>query len=418
MDREGVLFVFDERENEIEPHSSTARRRLFGCTVFLGGDFMGKIDDVFNYAKTKRVSFANSDKKSKTNNSANTWDTYRDVMNTYEKWLQREHGLKDITRAKARHGKEYMQMMIDKGSSSFTISKFPHALHALQQLARESGVYKGLKLGRKDDLVKMKAEAGIVRKSSESKALRATSQDFEKVQAAILSSKSPRAQEVAEIHQIQRGVGCRIHEVVKMEKGHISFNDYGHATVYIKGKGGHERWVEVKDPNTLSLLQSKMDGKKDGATLFPLTDRKGNDKARRDAIKQVQSNVARAALRAGVYGSGGETYNTQSARKVFAQERVNYYAGLSLGQLQRELARRISTDPGGKLGEKAKSELQGIRNKIRLEIAGKRTAEQGHALRQAREFNEKELSLFLVSVDTGHFRISITRYYCEYPSKN
>lgn len=387
-----------------------------------------KIEAVFEYANKHQVTFVDPTVKGyKVNNATTTWNTYADGMKTYEKWLQEEKGLKDITRAKPRHGVEYMEMMIEKhengkrGGSAFTISKFPHALHAMQNLAKESGVYKGLKLGNKQDLLDMKNEAGIVRKSSESTSLKANSEDFAKVQTEILRSKSPQKEEIGQMHQVQRGVGCRIHEVEKLKKEDITLHADGRATVYIKGKGGLERWVEVRDRVTVELLKDKTDGKKDGATVFSVKDKNGNDKSRKNAINQVQDVVSKAAERAEV-NRNGKTYNTHAARKVFAQERMNEYASMTKKELEKELARRIRNypldkDENNKLKAKKENELNNLRKKIHLEIKGKRTKEQGEKLRKERQFNHKELCTFLVSIDTGHFRLNIMRYYCEYPIK-
>lgn len=387
-----------------------------------------KIDAVFEWAKNHKVTFVDQDKKKyKVNNAATTWDTYADVMKTYENWLKNEQGLKDITRAKPKHAVEYMKQMIEKrengerGGSAFTISKFPHALHAMQNLARESGVYRGLKLGNKQDLLDLKNNAGIVRKSDESKSLKATSEDFDKVQNEILRSKSSQKEEIAEIHFAQRAIGLRIHEAIKLKKEDITFNKDDTATVYVKGKGGLERWVEVRNERAVDFLLEKTDRKKGGAEVFSIKDRNGNDKSRGNAINQVQDVVSRAADRAGVERDG-KTYNTHSARKVFAQDRMNEYAGMSYKKLEKELARRIRNYPpdkdgNNKLKQKKENELDQLRNKIRLEIPGKRTREEGLEKRKNRHFNHKELCTFLVSIDTGHFRLSIMRYYCDYPKK-
>ncbi|WP_052342850.1 site-specific integrase [Bacillus sp. EB01] len=387
--------------------------------------FESKIDRVFEWAKSKQITFIDSSNKPyKVNNSHATWKTYSDIMKTFEKWLQETHGLKDITRAKPRHGIEYMQQMIDKnimkvkGGSAFTLSRFPHALHALQSIAKESGVYRGLKLGNKNDLIQMKNIAGIKRKSDESRCLKATSHDFEKVQNQIYLSKSPQKELIADIHQIQRGVGCRIHEVMKMKKEHITFSQDGTATVYIKGKGGLERWVRVDDKQTTALLKDRTEGKRGGAYVIQVKDREGNDKGRTNAIKHVQDIISAAAERAGV-SRDGKTYSTHSARKVYAAERLKKYASLSYNQLNKELTNRIKTFPLDKNGQnklkiKKDNELQQLRYKI--DPKGTRySKEKREHLRKRREFTHKELALFLVSIDTGHFRINIIRYYADYP---
>lgn len=387
-----------------------------------------KIDRVFEFAKKNQVTFVNqSQKPYKVNNSHSTWTNYANDMKTFEKWLQEVHGLKDITRAKPKHGVDYMQQMMvkherkERGGSAFTLSRFPHALHALQSLARESGVYKGLKLGSKQVLLDMKNAAGITRKSDESTCLKANSQDFKKVQYEILNSKSPQKQLVAEIQQIQRGIGCRIEEALKLKKEHITYHKDGLATIYIKGKGGLERWVKVNDEQTIDLIKAKTEGKKGGAPVFQIKDRQGNDKSIKQAKNLVQEVVRGAAGRAGI-ARNGANYSSHSARKVFAQERMNKYSKMSYKQLDKILAKVIHEYPSqengvNKLKQKKDNELQQIRNKI--DPKGKLySREERNKKRNARKFNHKELCLFLVSIDTGHFRCNIIRYYADYPSYN
>lgn len=381
--------------------------------------FTSKINGVYDWLKKQQITFVDQDKKAyKKNNSHSTWDTYCNVMKTYEKWLQKEHGLKDITRAKPKHAEEYMQNLIDKykrgEGSAYTLSKFPHALHSLQQSARDSKVYRGLKLGNKADLIAMKNGEGIQRKSSESKCLKANASDFDKVQNEIANSRSPQKEIIMNIHQIQRGVGCRIHEVVKMKGEDITFNSNGSATVYIKGKGGLERWVHVDDKKTIELLKEQTKDKKDGAYVFPLKNKEGNDKNLSSSMKLAKDVIRSAAERSGV-DRDEKTYSTHSARKVYAQERMNAYASMSQEQLQKELTKRIRNYPIDKHGknrlkEKVDSELQEKRNKITRD-----DKDEQKRLRKERDWTHKELCEFMVSIDTGHFRTNIMRYYCDYP---
>lgn len=388
-----------------------------------------KIEGVFEWASKREITFADTDKKiHKKNNSAKTWRNYSDAMITYENWLKNEKGLKDITRAKPSHGIEYMQMMMKKhengerGGSPQKMNAFIHGLHALQSLCRESGIFRGLKLGNKEDLKTMKNDAGIIRKSSETTCLKANANDFEKFKGELERSKSPQKETIINIAQTQRGVGCRIFEAIGMKKEDITFKKDGTATVYIMGKGGLERWVEVKDKETIKLLKEKTKDISNGSYLFPVKDRYGNDKDQERAAKHAADVMEKAGERAGLERDGAK-YTSHSNRKVYCQEKVNEYAKMSTNQLERELARRIkeyplTKDGRNKLKEQKDSELQGIRNKIRLEIKGKRTKEEGIKKREEREFTHKELALFLASIDTGHFRVSIMRYYCDYPKNS
>ena len=385
-----------------------------------------KIESVFEWAMKQQITFADTDKKiHKKNNSSTTWKNYTREMKAYENWLIKEKGLKDITRAKPKHGIEYMEMLMEKnrngvrGGSVDKMNAFIHGLHALQSLCRESGVFRGLKLGNKEDLKQMKNDNGFIRKSDETSCLKANENDFKVFKESLERSKSPQKETIITIAQIQRGVGCRISEAIDMKKEDITINKDGTAIVYIKGKGGLERWVEVRDKETVKFLKETTEDKKGGSFVVQIKDRDGNDKTHEKAIAQAMDVMEKAGERAGLERNGAK-YTSHSNRKVFAQEQVDKYAKMSMNQLERELARRIrefprTEDGRNKLKEQKDSELTGIRNKIRLEIKGRRTKEEGLKLRKEREFNHKELVLFLASIDTGHFRVSIMRYYAVYP---
>lgn len=381
-----------------------------------------RIDKVFEWAKKEGVIWTTS-KSNKERNADSSYKTYANIMKTYEKYLKEKVGLKDITRAKPKHAVEFMQDQIniyknEEKGSAYTMRQFPHALHALQMSARESGAYKGLKLGSKSDLLQLLNDNKIYRKSEASKALKANSSDYQKVHAEILKSKSPQSKTIADIHQTQRYIGCRIHEAVKIKKQDVEFHKDGTATVYIKGKGGHDRWVCVKHKETIDLLKENTCDKKDGAFIFQVKNRRGNDKAKASAQKNCQDVIRAAAERAGV-DREGKKYVTHSGRKVFAQDQMNIYARKSYKQLEKELQQRIKKYPldknnRNKLEKKVRDELNEFRKKIDQK-GMLYSKEHRDRKRAARKFTHKELCQFLVSVDTGHFRCNIMRFYCDYP---
>ena len=387
-------------------------------------EFKSRIETVFEFMKKEGITYVRKANSSyeKSRNSDATYKTYSDVMKTFEKYLIEEHGLKDITRAKPRHVLEYQSMQIElfkKGEcSAFTIYKFPHALHALQTNARVSGVFRGLKLGNKEDLLQNLKNQNIYRRSSDSNSLKATHSEYKSVHEQILKSKSTQKQVISDIHQFQRYIGCRIHEAVKMQKSDIVFHANNTATVYIKGKGGHERWVKVEHRETVNILKQYTEGKKDGSPIVSLKNRDNKDKTRANIIRQCEEVIGSAAKRADV-NKGKVTYNSHSGRKAYAQSQMNKYAKMTKKQLQRELARRIETYPRdnhgrNRLKQKADSELEEKRKKI--DPKGTRyTKKERDKKRSERELTHKELCQFLVSVDTGHFRCNIMRYYCNYP---
>lgn len=381
---------------------------------------MSKIDGVFEYAKRNQVTFVNDERKSKTNNSRGTWDDYCAKIKTMENWCKETFGLKDITRVKPKHTEAFLNHLC-QSKSPYTAKAHIHAIHAFKTLATESKIYRRMDIGEKQMLLSKVVEPyGLSRKASESSCLKANQNDYEKVLDGLSKSRSKQKEEIKSIHMAQRLVGCRISEAIGMRKQDITVNQDGSCTVYIKGKGGHERWVRVVSKEGTDFLKARINNDTRGdTTVFNLKDSKGNDKGFRESVAMVKDAITKAADRSNAHRDG-KRYSSHSGRKVYAQERVNEFAQKTKTQLKRELKRRIERFPldkdgNNKLKQKYENELEKLREKINLTIPGKRTAKQGEALRKERHMTHKELCLFLVSVETGHFRINIMRYYCDYP---
>lgn len=215
------------------------------------------------------------------------------------------------------------------------------------------------------------------------------------------ASKSPNAANIANIHQVQRYVGARITEAISMRKQDLTFHTNGKLTIRIKGKGGLVRFVTIDHKPTIALLREQVTGKKNGAPVFQMKNRRGQDKSIASAVKALKENIRLAAIRAGV-DKGGKKYTTHSARKAFAQEQMNRYARKTMQQLQHEIGHRIVTDPT--LKKKYDQTLRNVRAKLTA------TSPNKH-----RELKHKELCAWLVSTDLGHGRLDVVRYYASYP---
>lgn len=364
-----------------------------------------KIELVFERVKEMGLTFG--EHATKQNLSGNTNKTYCDTVKAYENYLINECGLKDISRAKPRHAYEYIEKQIERFKngevSAFSLRKFAHAIHAFQEASAETGVFKHkVKLGDKRVILGNLTEQGVFRKSEDSQSLKANHSDYEKVQEQILLSRSPNARQVAEIHQIQRFLGARVHEAVKMRKEDITFHSDGSVTVTIKGKGGLVRQVSTKDKSTVRLLQERSEGKKDAAPVFQLKSKRGNDKTKDSMTELVRKTVRHAAVRAEV-DRDGKKYTTHSGRKAYAQAQVEQYFTLTKKQLEKEVAKRIKDDPN--LKKKMDTTVRNIKNKITDKEKAKN-----------RELTHRELCLWLTSVDLGHGRLDVVRYYVTFPS--
>lgn len=369
---------------------------------------MRRIDHVFERAKAQGLTFG--EHASKKRLADRTIQTYRDVVKAYANYLHRTYDISDIAKAKPRHAYEYMDKQIamyqagDQGVSAFTLRRFAHALHAFREASAETGVYKGkLKLGDKRELLAKLNDRGIYRRSAASKTLKAQHDDYMKVHKQLQASRSPNAALIANIHLVQRYIGARITEAMSMQKQDLTFHKNGKLTIRIKGKGGLVHFITVDHKPTIRLLKEQVNGKKDGAPIFQMKNKKGQDKSITAAVKALKENIRLAAIRA-VVDQDGKKYTTHSARKAFAQEQMKRYARMTVRQLQREIANRIAADPT--LKKKVDQTLRNVRAKLTTTSPNKN-----------RELNHKELCTWLVSTDLGHGRLDVVRYYASYPTK-
>ncbi|MGA9288437.1 MAG: site-specific integrase [Anaerobacillus sp.] len=339
--------------------------------------------------------------------SERTSQTYASVCKAYANWLENTYGIADIMKSKPRHAYEYFELKLrdveNGNASAWTASRFPHALHALSEGSKSSGVYqRKLKLGNKRVMLTEKNERNIERVSTDSKTLKATSDEFRAVIEKIESSRSPNATVVAKIHTCQRSLGLRITESLDLKKSSVTFNTDGTMTVRIKGKGGLVRYVTTNDEKTKRIMREHTQNKKSGAPIFQIKDKNGNDMGKAAGRKTLIDNIRRAALKAGV-DRDGKKYTTHSGRKVFAQERMNEYVSRDERALTREIEKRCKSDADIK--RKYNRTMNNIKNKV---SPGKRSE---------RTMTHKEMCQFLTSTDLGHGRLDVIRYYCDYPNK-
>ncbi|WP_027086840.1 tyrosine-type recombinase/integrase [Cohnella panacarvi] len=365
---------------------------------------ISKIEQVFYRAKQNGLTFGDHAKKKRL--SDRTVQTYCDVVKAYANYLHREHGI-DIIKAKPKHAYDYIKERIEKfhkgQASAFSLRRFAHAIHAFREASQKTGVFKGkVKIGDKREILQMLTDNNVFRKSADSKTLKANHADYLEVQREIINSRSPNASTTAQIHQIQRYLGARIHEAVKMKVNDLVFGK-GIVTVTIKGKGGLVRHVTTDHGPTIELLQSQARGKKNGTPLFSIINKLGQDKSLRSSVKAMKDNIRSAAKRAGV-DREGKTYTSHSARKAFAQAEMDRYSVWNVSQLKSEVGKRIAADPS--LKTKYDKTLHNIRAKI-----------SDCSPNKSRDLSHKELCQWLVSTALGHGRNDVIRYYCNYPMK-
>ncbi|WP_096201858.1 site-specific integrase [Bacillus sp. FJAT-45350] len=363
-----------------------------------------KIDKVFDKVKEQGLTFGNHHRKKQL--ADRTVETYRNVVQAYANYLYREHGVYDIARAKPRYAYDFIDKQIkeykcnDPTVSAYTMRRFAHALHSFYEASKVTGVFRGnVKVGDKREILKRITAAGIFRKSIDSKTLKASHSDYAKVQSEILKLRSPNTDVISKIHQTQRYLGARITEAISLKKSDLTYLDDGSLLVRIKGKGGLVRFVTTKHKDTICMLENQVMGKKEGAPVFQVKNTYQQDKSIRHSKKLVEENIRKAALNANV-DRGGKKYTSHSARKAYAQYQMDNYCNMTKHQLKQEVAAKINLDPYLKV--KFNTTIKNIRAKVKSEI------------RTKRRLTHKELCLWLTSVDLGHGRIDVVRYYADY----
>lgn len=375
----------------------------------LGGDEMSKItqnigmkiDQVYTKVKEDKITFddKNKNKKQLTDRTINT---YNGIVKSYNNWLEKTHGI-SVDRAKPRHAMEYLETKIqayEKGNgSAFSMRQLAHALHSFREASHKTGVFKHTcKCADKNKMLGTLTERGIFRKASDSTTLKANHSDYEKVQKEVEKSNTNRhlKEEIKTVHELQRYCGMRVHEAVKMKVKDI---DLAGGTVFIKGKGGHERTVKIESKELLDKLKDLCKGKNANSQVIIARKRDGNQLTNSEFGKRVKEEIRGAAEKSGV-DRNAKKYTTHSGRKAYAQAQMDKYKSYSKNQLKNEIAKRCQDN---KTKRKYDAVIKNIRKKI---TEGSKN--------EGRKLNNKEMCLFLVSLDLGHYRLDVVRYYADY----
>lgn len=359
-----------------------------------------RIDKVFEYAKKEGMVFGENkpgEKERRSRLSDRTYESYQRAIKGLMNHMHEKYGVTDIEKMKERYVYDYFNEKVEgykNGTeSAFTARKMAHAIEAFKQASIASGQFKyAPRLGSKEVVLeKILTENKVFRKSSESTSLKATNDDCAKVKETILTLNSPNKEEVYKVISAQHAYGGRISATLRLTAGDIGFNKDGTCTVNVRSdKGGLSRSVLVTNPSDVKLFERLTDGKKSGTPLFQIKSREGNDKNVKSASYQVQKLVESAAKKAGV-NRGGQTFNTHSFRKNFAQNRYDEYRNLSAKALQQEVEKKLENPVA-----KAKY------NSLKKHVTSRR---------KDKELNDKELAVWLTSVDIGHFRMNVMSFY-------
>ncbi|WCK54254.1 tyrosine-type recombinase/integrase [Aneurinibacillus sp. Ricciae_BoGa-3] len=361
-----------------------------------------KIDRVCEEAKKKGVTVS----KKKGRLAGKTYRRYKIGIKQYARYLYTNYGITDISRAKPRHAEEYIREKVEgyknTAESVWTIKTFFHSIEFFRVATRVTSVYKGeVRLGDKRKFLTMLKEEKIFRKSKESTVLKATRSECELVIQGILKTRSPIKTIVADLLFAILYTGSRLSACLRLKVEDI---DLINGTITFHNDKGGLTHSHRLNSEAIQLFTEIIKGKKQGAPVFKITYRNGQQKSIDAAAKQIQSLIAPAARRAGVNHTderGREiTLSAHSFRKAYASGQYEIYLKKSERDLKKEIASRIRERPC-------------IRGKYKKMV---RKINKNTKKGKKRWPNKGELAKFLTSLDIAHSRVDVVRYYIS-PSK-
>ena len=111
----------------------------------------------------------------------------------------------------------------------------------------------------------------------------------------------------------------RVHEAVKLKVSDIDFKS---GTVYIKGKGGHERTVKIESKELLEKLKNLCTEKVKEAVIIARK-RDKNQLTNEEFGKRAKEEIRGAAVNAGVDRNGKDTQHIQVAKHMHKRKWIN-----------------------------------------------------------------------------------------------
>lgn len=388
------------------------------------------IRDVWKRAEQNKMTFKKNKpgERIKKSLGRETYEKYRAETEAYNNWLEKKYG-HGIAKSSNKKAKEYLDELEKNGVGVFRLKAIVHSLANFREATKTTGVFKyQVKCGNKEEILKDYKDRGLQRKSSDSKRLIPTQSECREVLENLeRKNESNNKQEYINAAKLQYLTSARIEGSVSITAGDVKFDVAGYAAmVRYCEKGKHTRHVPIyhHEKEAIELLKGLTAGKEDGTPLVRIKNREDangieRDKSKKESIKQFSDNVSRAG--AGVterHKHENKKFSNHSFRSGFAVGRMDMYANQKPSDLKKEIKRRIEYDnmleenQKSHLQKKYQSYLKSIRNKI---ARSEKDPIKKQELRKERELNHKEMCLWLTSIDLGHGRGDIVRFYAPYP---
>ncbi|BCC44628.1 hypothetical protein [Bacillus cereus] len=413
---------------------------------------------------------------------------------TRNQYLQKS--LQTLTAIHARTGKNFFEItkedvssyLKEKYPNNYSISPHIAAMGYLQTVIDESGdmfrtkpqFMERIKLKNGKEVWDIKytkteeeEERDFIRRAGKSTVQMATEEQIDILTDTISASRiyEPHRKQIVEIIRLSKGTGARISGAVELTYGDImtidgkmfmrhenDIEDEKEVDVHLQEKAGHHRdteFIEVRDKEAIDLLTELKNrfppGTSPDRRIFEFREQvkrdkktgeylSGGQKLSDDTVKtKIQNAVTKAAKKSNINDvENGKRISMHSARKCFAQSRVDYYSAMTVKELREEVDRRIEKNEQAREKEKERVRQLKSEGKTKAEInqrlypnfakkfdilkerinwVKKPTKEKPEGERRTkvdREPNHKELVLFLSSLDIGHQRVDVIRFYAVY----
>lgn len=282
-----------------------------------------------------------------------------------------------------------------------SIQKRVHALEAFRTMIRETNVCgkdTEIRVGNKEERLEHLQELGVHKSKNEIKAIKPN--NFEvRLYHEHFNTKTENGRISKDITEFQREVGTRIKSNFKLQ---VKDFDFEKGLLHIRNdKNNYSRVVPL--PNrAMQIAEKYCSGKANGAQVFTMKDRNGNDMKKEAAVKTVQRYSNDAAKKAGI-NREKRRYNTHSNRKYYAQNLYNNTRNMTEKELEKKIGEFIRLQGSNREGivQRMKNELNRI-NAYRIKMGYEKSG-----------FTKEHLRRLYVSLHLGHSRCDVVLRYIK-----
>ncbi|KUO97055.1 tyrosine-type recombinase/integrase [Ferroacidibacillus organovorans] len=339
-------------------------------------------------AKVPRKSATERFKRTHTHSHATTHN-YARIADAFARFVYEQHGVTDLRFVSSAHGREFIEHCFTRFQegelAAGTAKTYVHALSKLQNLAREQ-MRTRIRMINKDEMLARAKEIDAVRRLADAhKGLIITREQAQGMVELLAQSRSPNATVFSEMARFGMETGASITAALLIQVQDIDFKQ--NCVIFWNDKGGKDRVVQV-DLAYMRHLAHLVEGRAPGRAVFEIRRQNGSLHRVETARKMAENLYRGQAEKIGLRGA-----NFHSQRKAFANSRYNQYKETNYKVLERDLSRRLSQS--AQLAQKM----------ARLESrAGARHG-------AGRHFSHDQLARILVSMDLGHERLDVLRFY-------